>query len=139
MKKTRVLNAINRKSQDLLPAQVEAARKAIGTGNIFKIIPDMIETGLDVLAPVQPEAMDQGKLPEKFGKSLTFFGGISTQKTLSFGNLGDIRKEIIERIKVLGASNGYIIAPSHEVTSDCKNENFLMLLSTLKEYREGGI
>ena len=108
-------------------------------GNIYKIIPDLIEIGLDVLTPIQPEAMDPGLLSRKFGKSLTFFGGISTQKTLPFGDPGDVRKEIIERIKVLGAGNGYIISPSHEVTSDCKDENFLMLLSTLSDYREGRI
>jgi uroporphyrinogen-III decarboxylase len=48
-----------------------------------------------------------------------------------------VRNEILDRIKILGEYNGYIIAPSHEITSDCKDENFLMLISTLKEYKNG--
>jgi len=108
-------------------------------GNIMKIIPDLIEIGLDVLSPIQPEAMDPVELSKKFGKNLTFFGGISTQNTLPFGNPQDVRREIINRVKVLGRNNGYIISPSHEVTSDCKTENFLMLLSTLEDYKKGGI
>ena len=106
-------------------------------GNLAGIIPDLIEIGLDVLSPVQPEAMDPAWLSEKFGRQLTFFGGISTQKTLPFGAPEDVRREIIDRIEVLGKYQGYIISPSHEVTSDCTDENFQMLLSTLKDYREG--
>jgi len=105
-------------------------------GNIIEIIPDLIEIGLDVLSPIQPEAMDPAWLSERFGKNLTFFGGISTQKTLPFGNPEDVRREIIDRIKVLGKYQGFIISPSHEVTSDCTDDNFQMLLSTLKDYRE---
>ncbi len=106
-------------------------------GNLTGIIPDLIEIGLDVLSPVQPEAMDLALLSDRFGRQLTFFGGISTQKTLPFGTPEDVQKEIIERIEVLGKHHGYIISPSHEVTSDCTNENFQMLLSTLKDYSEG--
>jgi uroporphyrinogen decarboxylase len=108
-------------------------------GNIFAIIPDLIEIGLDVLSPIQPEAMNLGLLSEKFGKYLTFFGGISTQKTLPFGTSYDVRNEIIDRIKVLGRNCGYIISPSHEITSDCKPENFLTLLHTFRDYKEGKI
>ena len=57
-------------------------------GNIIEIINDLIDIGLDVLAPIQPEAMEPGLLSNKFGKSLSFLGGISTQKTLPFGTPG---------------------------------------------------
>ena len=108
-------------------------------GNIIEIIPDLIEIGLDVITPVQPEAMDSEKLSEEFGEKLSFLGGISTQNTLPFGTPQDVRNEVIDRIRVLGKNNGYIISPSHEVTSDCKPENFRMLISTLGEYKRGGI
>lgn len=106
-------------------------------GNIFGIIPDLIEIGLDVLTPVQPEAMDPKKLSIEFGKNLSFMGGISTQSTLPFRTPQEVRKEVINRIKVLGRNNGYIISPSHEVTSDCRDENFIMLIRTLEDYKEG--
>jgi len=106
-------------------------------GNIMEIIPDLIDIGLSVLTPIQPEAMNPLELSKRFGKKITFFGGISTQRTLPFGTPIDVRNEILDRIKILGEYNGYIIAPSHEITSDCKDENFLMLISTLKEYKNG--
>ena len=106
-------------------------------GNIMEIIPDLIEIGLDVLNPIQPEAMNLEELSKRFGKELSFFGGISTQNTLPFGTSQEVRSEVIDRIRVLGKNDGYIISPSHEVTSDCKDENFNMLISTLAEYRRG--
>ena len=106
-------------------------------GNIIEIIDDLIEIGLDVLMPIQPEAMDPKELSKKFGKRLSFQGGISTQKTLPFGNPDDVRNEVIDRIKTLGENNGYIIGPSHEITSDCKEENFLELMRTLVDYKNG--
>ncbi|MCD4670683.1 MAG: hypothetical protein K8S14_09585 [Actinomycetia bacterium] len=106
-------------------------------GNIIEIIPDLIEIGLDVLTPIQPEAMNPEELIDKFGGDLSFLGGISTQNTLPFGTSQDVKKEIIDRIRVLGGNNGYIISPSHEITSDCTSENFQMLLSTLDRYKKG--
>ena len=108
-------------------------------GNLIEIIPDLIEIGLDVLTPIQPEAMDPKELSKRFGKRLSFFGGISTQSTLPFGTPQDVRNEIIDRITVLGRDNGYIISPSHEVTSDCKDENFIMLIKTLGDYKKSKI
>ena len=108
-------------------------------GNIFEIIPDMIEIGLDVLAPIQPEAMDINKLAKCFSKDLSFFGGISTQKTLPLKTSQEVKNEIIDRIRVLSKEGGYIIAPSHEITSDCKRENFLTLLDTFRDYKENKI
>lgn len=66
-------------------------------------------------------------------------GGIIAQSTLTFKELGDVqkkKKKIIDRIKVLGRYNNYIISSSHEITSDCKKENFLTLLKTLENYKE---
>jgi uroporphyrinogen decarboxylase len=108
-------------------------------GNIIEILPVLIEIGLDVITPVQPEALDPVKLSEGFGEKLSFLGGISTQNVLPFGTPQDVRNEVIDRIRVLGRNNGYIISPSHEVTSDCKPENFRMLISTLGEYKRGEI
>jgi len=106
-------------------------------GNILEIVPDLIEIGLDVLTPIQPEAMNPIELSNRFGKNLSFMGGISTQSTLPFKNPKDVRNEVVDRIKVLGRYDGYIISPSHEITSDCKDENFVALIETLEEYRRG--
>jgi len=108
-------------------------------GNIIEIIPDLIGIGLNVITTVQPEAMNPEELSKRFGGKLSFLGGISTQNTMPFGTPQDVRNEVISRIRVLGKNNGYIISLSHEVTSDCKPENFNMLVSMLDKYERGEI
>jgi len=97
-------------------------------GDITQIIPDLIEIGVNMICPLQAEAMDFNFLKKEYGKDLAFWGGVSTQKTLPFGSPEDVRKEIRERIKVLGKGGGYILAPSHELQGDIPLENMLAFI-----------
>lgn len=103
-------------------------------GDVRPIIPDFIEMGLDVLNNVQSEAMPIEELSMKYGKDLTFYGGISTQKVLPFGTPDDVRNEVKKCIDVLGKNKGYIISPSIAITSDVPIENINALLEAIKEY-----
>jgi uroporphyrinogen decarboxylase len=42
-------------------------------------ITELIELGLDVFNPFQPEVMDPLEMKRRFGDRLTFFGGLSIQ------------------------------------------------------------
>lgn len=97
-------------------------------GDITEIIPDLIEIGVNMITPLQAEAMDFNFLKKEYGKYLAFWGGVSTQKTLPYGTPEDVRKEIRERIKVLGKDGGYILAPSHELQGDIPLENMLAFI-----------
>ena len=102
-------------------------------GNVLEILEDMIEIGLDVLLPVQPQAMDIRLLQERFGERLSFMGGVSTQKTLPFGSPEEVKQEVKTCIEVLGKRGGYIIAASHEISSDCSIENLRAFLETIRD------
>jgi uroporphyrinogen decarboxylase len=97
-------------------------------GDITRIIPDLIEIGVNMICPLQAEAMDFKYLKKEYGKDLAFWGGVSTQKTLPFGSPEDVKREIRERIKVLGKGGGYILAPSHELQGDIPLENMLAFI-----------
>lgn len=103
-------------------------------GDIRKILPDMIDIGLNVLNPVQPQAMPIEELTAKYGERLSFWGGISTQKTLPFGTPEEVKEEVLRCIKILGKNNGYIISPSHDLTSDVPLINFDSMLTAIKNY-----
>ena len=104
-------------------------------GDVREIIPDLIEIGLDVLSPVQPQAMPINELSENYAKDLSFWGGLSLQKTLPFGTREDVIKEVRETVRVLGAEGGYIIAPAHELTSDVPLENFDAMMETIRKFQ----
>jgi uroporphyrinogen decarboxylase len=105
-------------------------------GDITAIIPDLIEIGVNMICPLQAEAMDFKFLKKEYGKDLAFWGGVSTQKTLPFGSPEDVRREIREHIKVLGKGGGYILAPSHELQKDIPLENMLAFIDEAQNQRK---
>ena len=101
-------------------------------GNIEKILPDLIEIGLDVYQTVQPEIYDLKKLKREFGKDLSFWGGISTQRDLPNLSAGEISALTRETIEILGENGGYICGPTHQVPADVPPENIAAMIEFLK-------
>lgn len=108
-------------------------------GSVYALVPDFIEAGFDVLNPVQCSAaeMDPQRLKNQFGEQITFWGGsIDTQKTLPFGTPDDVRKEVIERIKIFGPGGGFIFNAIHNIQANTPVENLLALFETFNESRD---
>lgn len=102
-------------------------------GNIYPIIPELIEIGLDVLNPLQPASMDPAQLKREFGERLCFWGSLDIQKTLPFGTPAEVKSEIQQRLKTVGEGGGLIIGPSHYLQVDTPMENFCSMVSTVRE------
>lgn len=103
-------------------------------GNITKLIPALIEMGVDVLNPVQPEAMELSFLKSEFGEKITFWGGVGTQKILPMGTPEEVKREVRRVRNMMSAGGGYILAPSQEIQGDIPAENIIALLEAAKEY-----
>lgn len=102
-------------------------------GNIYPIIPELIEIGLDVLNPIQPACMDPEEVKKRFGDKLCYWGTIDEQYTLPFGKPEDVREEVIKRLTTIGRGGGLLIGPTHHVQLDTPMENFLALIETVKD------
>lgn len=102
-------------------------------GNVSEIVPDLIEIGLDVLHPIQPEAMDIASLKAKYGDRLAFYGGISTQQTLPLGSSDEVEDEVRRTIQFMAKGGGYIIAPGITLQHDIPLENILAFLRAVNE------
>lgn len=101
-------------------------------GDVTRFVPGLIEMGIDVLEALQFEAgeMDPEFLKREYGDRLCFEGGISVQKTLPFGAPDDVRREVEDRIRVLGRGGGYILSPSHAVQAGTPPENIVAMFDT---------
>jgi len=107
-------------------------------GDVDEIFDDLIGIGLNCFNPFQPEVMDVASLMEHYRRRLTFHGGLSTQRTLPFGTVEDVRIET-RRLLKMGASGGYIFAPAHDVEGDVPLENMLAFIELVQNqpgYRE---
>ena len=105
-------------------------------GNMEEVIPDLIEIGVDIIDPIQPESMDVGYIKQKYGKNFTLHGTISIQQTLPHGALGDVRKEVEHRMSLGKEDGGIIIAPSNHVQNDTPLENIIEIYRTAGSFQE---
>ena len=98
-------------------------------GKVDELFPDMIECGVDVFDPFQPEVMDIFALREEYRNKLAFWGGLSVQKTLPYGSPQDVIAESKKILFELAPGGGYIFSPSHSLTGDIPIDNMLAFLS----------
>lgn len=99
-------------------------------GNVYPLIGDFIEMGVDLLNPIQVSAGEMGdtaRLKREFGKNLSFLGAIDTQKVLPFGTPEEVRAEVRRRIHDLAPGGGYIAAAVHCLQPDVPLENILAM------------
>jgi len=95
-------------------------------GNIFPLLKDLIDVGVDLLNPVQVSAKDMGdtaRLKRLFGDRLSFCGAVDTQRVLPYGTPDDVRREVRQRIKDLAPGGGYVCAAVHSILADVPVEN----------------
>lgn len=101
-------------------------------GKVDSVFPDLIECGLDVFNPFQPEVIDVFAAKAEYGSDLCFYGGISVQRTLPYGKPQEVRDEVRRLLDVVGAGGGYIASPSHDIPGDAKPENIMAMLEVLQ-------
>jgi uroporphyrinogen decarboxylase len=104
-------------------------------GAVFPLIEDLIDAGVDILNPVQPNArgMDLKILKETFGKKIVFWGGIDEQQLLPAGTPEEIRAKVHEIQGIMGKEGGYVAAVSHNIQSDTPPENIAAVFRALGE------
>lgn len=103
-------------------------------GNVEAIVPDLVEAGLDILNPVQPECVDADAIHKRFGRRLTFDGCIGTQSTMPWGTPDEVRARVKEVIEKYGQNGGLIISPTHVLEPEVPLENIDALFDACREY-----
>ena len=105
-----------------------------GDGNLERIIPDLIEIGVDVLNPVQPECVDPFKLKKLYGDRLSFWGCVGTQTTMPFGTKEEIFDICKRLICEVGKGGGLLLAPTHTLEPEVPYENIEAYLKAVEMY-----
>jgi len=108
-------------------------------GAVRPIIPDLVGIGIDVLNPVQwrCRGMEREGLKRDFGDRLVFHGAVDNQQTLVFGTVEDVRQEVRDNLRILGAGGGYILAPCHNLQAVSPPANVVAMYQT--GYAEGWV
>jgi len=106
-------------------------------GDVFPLIEDFIEIGVDILNPIQTSAGRMSDLPElkkRYGKELVFCGAIDTHRLLPYGTPEEVRQEVRRVIEILGPGGGYMVASVHTIMDDVPPENVLAMVDAVEEF-----
>lgn len=103
-------------------------------GFVEPFIDDLIETGVDILNPVQPECMNFADIHATYGNRLSFNGTIGTQHLMPFGKPADIKKEIYRNLEIAGEKGGLMCCPTHMLEPEVPWENIEAYVKACKEF-----
>jgi len=106
-------------------------------GDVFDLLDDFVEIGIDILNPIQTSAgkmADLSALKSRYGKNLCFCGAIDTQSILSRGTPAQVRQEVRRVIEQLSPGGGYLLAAVHTITADVPAENILAMVDAALEF-----
>jgi uroporphyrinogen decarboxylase len=105
-------------------------------GAVRKLIPDLIDAGIDILNPVQMSAggMDLGELKREFGRDLVFWGGgADTQHVLGTASPDEVREHVSKNIDVLASGGGFVFAAVHDIQANVPPENIMAMWEAWRE------
>ncbi len=101
-------------------------------GKVDELIPEMIDAGIHLFDPFQPEVMNVYEVFRKYYGKISFMGGLSIQHTMPQGSPEEVEEESIQLISRLGENGGYIFSPSHALTRDIPPGNIERMISIAK-------
>ena len=104
-------------------------------GFVTPFIPHLIEAGVDVLNPVQPECMDFGEIHAAYGDRLSFHGTIGTQSVMPFGTPDEVRRKVFENLDIAGDKGGLFAAPTHLLEPEVPVENVAAYIKACQDYK----
>jgi len=96
-------------------------------GDVSEIIEDLIEVGVDVLNPIQPECMDPVEIKRKYGDEIVLHGAVSLQKTLPFGSPEEVRDEVRYLIENCNVDGGFVVGPSNVLFKEIPPQNIVAM------------
>lgn len=104
-------------------------------GHVTELIPQLIDAGVDVLNPVQPECMDFRDIHNRFGDRLSFHGTIGTQTTMPFGTPDEVRRKVFEHLDIAGKQGGLYVCPTHLLEPEVPVENIVAYVQACVDYK----
>ena len=104
-------------------------------GYIIPFIPHLIEIGVDILNPIQPECMNFEDIHNKYKDRLSFWGVIGTQSTMPYGSVDEVKEITTKALDIAGDHGGLIACPTHLLEPDVPWKNIVAYAQAISEYK----
>lgn len=133
----RIIKPCHRQVYEYVKAHSELHIFLHSCGSIYKLIPDLIEVGVDILNPVQISAaeMDPARLKREFGQDVVFWGGgADTQHVLPNATPEEVRQHVRELLEIFAPGGGYVFCQVHNIQADVQPENIVAMFEAALEF-----
>lgn len=127
----------HRRLTDLVRKKTNAKIYFHSCGSIYGILPDIIESGMEILNPLQVSAkdMDSAKFKKEFGKDLSVWGGgANPQTVMMMGSPSEVKEEVKRRIHDLAPGGGLVFGSVHNIQPNVPPENVVAFFEAAYEY-----
>ena len=107
-------------------------------GSIYRLLPDLVEAGYEIINPVQTNTRDMQpeRLKREFGQALTFWGGgIDTRSILNRGTPAQVKDDVRLNVEILAPGGGFVFNTIHNILPDVPPGNIVAMFEALDEYR----
>lgn len=101
-------------------------------GDVREILGDLVEIGVDLLNPVQPECMPAAEIIPPWQNRLGFWGLVGTQTTMPYGTPDDVRRVVAEAADYARGGVSIVLAPTHVLEPDVPWENIVALVDAVR-------
>jgi uroporphyrinogen decarboxylase len=109
-------------------------------GSVHLFIPDFIESGIEIINPVQTSCrdMEPDKLKNEFGNDIVFWGGgVDTRNILNRGSVADVKDQVKQRLEIFSPNGGFVFNPIHNILPDVPPENIVAMFEAIEEFNQG--
>jgi uroporphyrinogen decarboxylase len=103
-------------------------------GDLTKVLPDIVEAGVDVFHPVEPKCMDIVAIKHAYGDRLALIGNVDLGYTLTMGTPDEVREEVKYLIKNVAPGGGYLIGSANSITNYVPMKNYQALLEAVRDF-----
>lgn len=106
-------------------------------GNVSRLIPQLIDCGVNILNPIQPTGapMNPARLKADFGSSIVFHGGLDTQAVLPNGTEESVSQAVHDLLDIMQPGGGYIFAAVHNLQCDVPVENIVAMFRAARSWK----
>ena len=104
-------------------------------GYIFLETNQLLEVGVDILNPIQPECMNFNEIYDQYGDRVSFWGTLGTQELLPFGTPQEVYDIAVSRLKKCGSKGGMVLGPTHMVEPEVPWENLVAIAKAAKGFK----
>lgn len=103
-------------------------------GRLEELLDLIVASGVDLLHPLEPGAMDIARVHRQYGERVVVCGNVDCAQTLSFGEPRDAQREVLRLLRDLAPRGRYMMSSSNTIHSQVRADTYRAMLDTLREH-----